>query len=159
VLGRFLLRFILVPLGAAVSTAVMVAFVVIAHWGAFLALINADPQAQENYFFAFLIGAPILALLLSVWGAYMSMSALVGILISEAFAVRSWIFHACNGGLSAWLGWALTQDMRDQIRVFADPLILVAAGLAAGFAYWMIAGWTAGFWKPVGSRPAPDHAR
>ena len=27
------------------------------------------------------------------------------------------------------------------------------AGLAAGFAYWAIAGWNAGFWKPVFRRP------
>jgi hypothetical protein len=26
---------------------------------------------------------------------------------------------------------------------------IIAAGLAAGFAYWAIAGWNAGFWKPV----------
>jgi len=24
-----------------------------------------------------------------------------------------------------------------------------AAGLAGGFAYWAVAGWSAGFWKPV----------
>jgi len=34
----------------------------------------------------------------------------------------------------------------------AGNQILVAAGIAAGFAYWLIAGWTAGFWKPVGAR-------
>ena len=26
---------------------------------------------------------------------------------------------------------------------------ITAAGLAGGFAYWLIAGWSAGFWKPV----------
>ena len=32
------------------------------------------------------------------------------------------------------------------------------AGLAGGFAYWAVAGWNAGFWKPVfrsGAPPAP----
>jgi len=27
------------------------------------------------------------------------------------------------------------------------------AGLAGGFAYWAVAGWSAGFWKPVFTRP------
>jgi hypothetical protein len=30
---------------------------------------------------------------------------------------------------------------------------VTAAGLAGGFAYWLIAGWSAGFWKPVFRRP------
>jgi hypothetical protein len=30
-----------------------------------------------------------------------------------------------------------------------EPLAVVAAGLAGGLAYWMIAGSSAGFWKPV----------
>jgi hypothetical protein len=30
---------------------------------------------------------------------------------------------------------------------------VVAAGVAAGFAYWAVAGWSAGFWKPVFRRP------
>ena len=31
----------------------------------------------------------------------------------------------------------------------AGPLAVIAAGLAGGFAYWAIAGWSAGFWKLV----------
>ena len=30
-----------------------------------------------------------------------------------------------------------------------EPLAVIAAGLAGGFAYWAVAGWSAGFWKPV----------
>ena len=30
-----------------------------------------------------------------------------------------------------------------------EPQYVIAAGLAGGFAYWAVAGWTAGFWKPV----------
>jgi len=30
-----------------------------------------------------------------------------------------------------------------------EPLPVIAAGLAGGLAYWAIAGWSAGFWKPV----------
>jgi len=157
VLIRLLLRFILVPLGAALALAAAAAFVVIAHRNALLALLDADPQAQQDYFVALLFGGPLLALLLSIWAFYMFVPAVIGVLISEAFAIRSWMFHAANGALSAWLGWTLTQDIRDEYRFLAEPRVLVAAGLAAGFAYWIVACWTAGFWKPTRSprRPVP----
>ena len=149
---RLLLRFILVPLGTAVAVAVAGLFVVIAHRNALAALLDADPQAQQHYFIALLFGGPLLVLLLSVSAFYTFVPATIGVLISEGFAIRSWIFHAANGGLSAWLGWSLTQDVRDEYHFIAEPRILVAAGLAAGLAYWIVAGWTAGFWKPIRSR-------
>jgi len=150
VLIRFLLRFILVPLGAAVALAAAAVFIVIAHHNALLALLNADPQAQEDYFIALMFGGPLLALLLSIWVFYMLVPAAIGVLISETFAIRSWIFHAANGGFSAWFGWALTQDIRDEYRFLTEPVVLVATGFVAGLAYWIVAGWTAGFWKPIG---------
>jgi hypothetical protein len=101
VLIRLLLRFILVPLGASVALAAAAAFVVIAHRNAVIALLDADPQAQQDYFIALLFGGPLLALLLSIWAFYMFVPAAIGVLISEVFAVRSWIFHAANSGLSA----------------------------------------------------------
>jgi len=151
VLIRFLMRFILVPLGAAVALTAAMAFIVIAHRNALLTLLDADPQAQQDYFIALAFGGPLLALLLSIWAFYVLVPAAIGVLISEAFAIRSWIFHAANGALSAWLGWALTQDIRDEYRFLAEPRILVAAGLVAGLAHWLVAGWTAGFWKPIRS--------
>jgi hypothetical protein len=156
VLIRFLLRFILVPLGAVVALAAAAVFIVIAHHNALLALLNADPQAQEDYFIALTFGGPLLALLLSIWAFYMLVPAVIGVLISETFAIRSWIFHAANGGLSAWLGWALTQDIRDEYRFLTEPVVLVATGFVAGLAYWIVAGWTAGFWKPIRSPSQPS---
>jgi hypothetical protein len=154
---RLLLRFILVPLGAAVALVAAAAVVIIAHRNALVALLDADPQAQQDYFIALLFGGPLLALLLSIWAFYVFVPAAIGVLISEAFAIRSWIFHAANGGFAAWLGWALTQDIRDEYRFLTEPRMLVAAGLLAGLAYWIVSGCTAGFWKPLLStrRPAP----
>ena len=146
---RFLLRFILVLLGFAVAVTAAAVFVVIAHRNAVLTLLEADAEAQQEYFIALVFGGPLLALLLSIWAFYTFVPATIGVLISEGLAIRSWIFHAANGGLSAWLGWALTQDMRDEYRFLTEPRILVAAGLAAGLAYWIVTGWTAGFWKPI----------
>ncbi len=148
---RLLLRFILVPLGAAVAVAAAMAFIAIAHRNALLALLAAGPQAQQEYFIALIFGGPLLAVLLSIWAFYVFVPAAIGVLVSEAFAIRSWIFHAANGGFSAWLGWALTQDLRDEYQFLAEPRILVAAGLVAGLAHWIVAGSTAGFWKPVRS--------
>ena len=46
-------------------------------------------------------------------------------------------------------------DMRKPADFYGDPLIVVGAGIAAGFAYWAVAGWSAGFWKPVFAPPRP----
>src|SRR5260370_14201867 len=117
---RLLLRFILVPLGTALALAAATAVIVIAHRNALLAVLDADPQAQQDYFIALLFGGPLLALLLSVWAFYTFVPAAIGILISEALAIRSWMFHTANGGLSPWLGLALKQDIRGRLRL---PLV------------------------------------
>jgi hypothetical protein len=153
---RLLLRFILVPLGAAVAMAAGTAAIVIAHHQALAALVEASPEAQENYFIALMIAGPQLAALLSIWAFHTLVPALIGVVISEAMALRSWMYHAANGGLAAWLGWALTGDIREEYRfLLSDPKILVAAGLLGGLVYWLIAGWTAGFWRPAGPARRP----
>jgi choline-glycine betaine transporter len=81
-------------------------------------------------------------------------------LIAEAFAFRSWIFHAANGGVSGWIGCSIMQDSDEKYRFLTEPKVMVAAGLAGGLVYWLIAGWSAGFWKPVfGPEPAPPQAQ
>ena len=150
VLIRLFLRFILVPLGAAAAIAAGMAVIVIAHHKALVALIEASPQAQEDYFIALVFAGPLLALLLSIWAFHMLVPAMIGVVISEALALRSWMYHAANGGVAAWLGWALTQDIQEEYRFLTEPTILIAAGLFGGLVYWLVAGWTAGFWKPVG---------
>jgi hypothetical protein len=151
VLIRLFLRFILVPLGAAAALAAAAAVIIIAHRNALVAVLDADPQTQQDYLIALLFGGPLLAALLSISAFYSVAPAAIGVLISEALAIRSWLFHAANGGLSAWLGWVLTEDMRDNYRFLTEPGILIAAGLLAGLVYWLVSGWTAGFWKPIRS--------
>jgi hypothetical protein len=141
---RLLLRFILVPFGAAVALVVATGVIIIARRNALFAVLDADPQTQLDYL-----------ALLSISAFYMLVPAAIGILISETLAIRSCLFHSANGGLSVWLGWALTQDMRDQYRFLAEPGILVAAGFLAGLAYWAVSGWMAGFFKPVRSPRRP----
>jgi hypothetical protein len=146
---RLFLRFILVPLGGAAAIATGTAVLITAHHKALAALVEASPQAQEEYFIALAFAGPLLAVLLSIAAYHMFVPALIGVVISEALALRSWMYHAANGAVAAWLGWALTQDIRDEYRFLTDPGPLIAAGLAGGLVYWLIAGWTAGFWKPL----------
>jgi hypothetical protein len=155
VLIRLFLRFILVPLGSAAAVMAGAAVLVIAHCKALAALIEAGPRAQEDYFIALVFAGPLLALLLSIWAFHMFVPAMIGVVVSEALAIRSWMYHAANGGVSAWLGWALTQDIQEEYRFLTEPKILIAAGLLGGLVYWLIAGWTAGFWKPTGPAQRP----
>jgi hypothetical protein len=146
---RLILRLFLVPLGGAVAFAVAMILLAVAHWHEFAALADARPDEQGYWLLAFVLAGPVLAFLLSLAVALTLLAAAVGVLISEAFAIRSWIYHAANGGLAAWIGWSLMQDTQNDYRFLAEPRILVAAGLAGGLAYWVVAGSTAGFWKPV----------
>jgi len=154
---RLILRLFLVPLGGAVAVTVAMILLVVAHWHEFAALADARPDEQGYWLLAFVLAGPVLAFLLSLAVALTLLAAAVGVLISEAFAIRSWIYHAANGGLAAWIGWSLMQDTQNDYRFLAEPKILVAAGLAGGLAYWVVAGSTAGFWKPV-FRSEPQQA-
>jgi hypothetical protein len=143
-LGRLLLRFLLVPLGYFVAVIVATLVIVFGSWK--LSAAAADPDTQVFAIFGFVFAAPVLlVMLLSV----MWLPAAIGVLISEAFALRSLLFHAANGAVSAWIGWNLFGAIGDSDIPLNRPLAVIAAGLAGGLAYWAIAGWSAGFWKPV----------
>ena len=141
---RLLLRLILVPLGYFVAVLAGSLVIVFGSWK--LGQSAADPNAQVTAVFGFVFAAPVLVvMLLSV----MWLPGAIGILISEAFAIRSWIYHAGNGAVSAWIGWSLFGYVDDTRIPLNEPLAVLAAGLAGGLAYWAVAGWSAGFWKPV----------
>jgi len=159
ILGRFILRFLVVPLGASVALLVAMAVLVVAYRHAFLALAQAPPDQQENDVAALLMAGPALFAVLSYSALMMMLPAAVGVLVAETFALRSWIYHALNGGIAAWAGWSAIGSIREQDQFLTSPTVIVGAGLAAGFAYWLVAGWSAGFWKPVfAPRAAPGLA-
>ena len=98
------LRFILVPLGylAAVTSARGV--LVFGSWKTGSMMLSADPDLRNGS------GCSASLVAGSDHGGRARLArcgcrASVGILISEAFAIRSWIFHALNGAISAWVGW------------------------------------------------------
>jgi hypothetical protein len=76
--------------------------------------------------------------------------AVIGILLSEALAIRSWKFHMLNIVVSASLGWLVAGALARSIP-FGH---LIVASVAGGFAYWVVAGATAGFYKPVSTSDA-----
>jgi len=152
IIGRFLLRFILVPLGAGCAILAAVLFVVVANWNRFSAVVEANRGGEEFVVALFLFGSWV-TIVAAMSAALMLTPAAVGALIAEAFAIRSWIFHVANGGISAWIGLYAILDTREPENFYSQPIIVVGAGIVAGFVYWAIAGWTAGFWKPMFSPP------
>ena len=141
--GRLLLRFFLVPLGYVV--AVLTGSLVIL-FGSWKLGQGAGPEDEAFAFFGLALAAPMLILLLL---SVMWLPGAIGVLLSEAFALRSWIFHAGNGAVSAWIAWGLLDYVDDSNIALDQPLAVIAAGLAGGLAYWVVAGSSAGFWKPV----------
>jgi hypothetical protein len=157
---RLLLRFIVVPLGYLAAIIAGASVIMFGSWRLGDAVLSADPDTVSAAVLGVIIAGPAL---LAVLLAGMWLPASIGILLAEAFAIRSWIYHAGNGAISAWLGWQLFGAFGDPKVPLNDSLSVIAAGLAGGFAYWAVAGWNAGFWKPVFHRapalgPAPPHA-
>jgi len=152
---RLLLRFILIPLGYAAAALAGSGMILFGSWRIGEAALSADPDGPGFVFLGIAIAGPLLiATLLAV----MWLPSAVGILLSEAFALRSWMFHVANGVVSAWIGWNLFEYFDDSRVPLNEPLAVVAAGIAGGFVYWAIAGFSAGFWKPVFREDVPRPA-
>ena len=149
---RLLLRFIIVPLGYLAATIAATGIILFGSWKAGTLMLSDNPDTAAAAFFGTLVAGPILLVVLlgTMW-----LPASVGIVISEAFAIRSWIFHALNGAVSGWIGWQLSGKIDASDVAMNDPQYVLAAGLAGGFVYWAVAGWSAGFWKPVFGRTVP----
>ncbi|MFG1372910.1 hypothetical protein V5F32_12110 [Xanthobacter oligotrophicus] len=156
-LARLLLRFVLVPLGYLAGVIAGAAVMLVGEWR--IGSLFEAPEGSEAAGLGILVaivvaGTVVMLLLLFMW-----MVATIGILFSEAFAVRSWMFHAANGVVSALVGAQLVNGGPDAPPVTGDPFYTVAAGLAAGLVYWLVAGSSAGFFKPILRSPAERAAR
>ena len=147
---RLLARFILVPLGYLAATIVGACVILLGSWQTGSMMLSNDPDVATAGAFGALVAGPVLivVLLSSMW-----LPSAIGILISEAFAIRSWIFHALNGALSGYVGWQMFSAIDRTGVPMNEATFVFGAGLAGGFAYWAIAGWSAGFWKPIFTRP------
>ena len=143
---RLLLRFILVPLGYLASVLAGACVILFGSWRFAEMLIASNPDTFAFGLFGFAIAGPVLFVMLF---SMMWLPGAVGILVSEAFAIRSWIFHALNGAISAWVGWQMLAPFDQSGEPLNQTSIVFGAGLASGFAYWAVAGFSAGFYKPV----------
>src|SRR5690349_23850394 len=130
---RLLLRFPLVPLGYLAAVIAGTTVILFGSWQLGHYVTSVNPDEQSMGFIGALVAGPILftVLLVSMW-----LPSAIGILVAEAFALRSWIYHAANGAASAWLGWQLFGSIDDSRVPINDPLPVIAAGLAGGLAYW-----------------------
>jgi len=143
---RLLLRFILVPLGYLAAVIAGACVILLGSWRFAEMLVSQNPDVFAAGMLGFALAGPVLFVMLF---SAMLLPGAVGILISEAFAVRSWIFHALNGAVSAWVGWQMFSSFDSNSEPLNATQFVFGAGLAGGFAYWAVAGWSAGFWKPV----------
>ncbi len=152
-LGRVLLRLLVVPIGGmlAACAAALVAFA--ANWNVVLSMLGSDPVADGDII-AGLIGL-VMLLVGSAATVAMLLPGTIGIAISEVLAIRSWIFHALNGAVSIWVGRSLMAAPERPFEFHDQPAALLAAGLAAGLIYWLIAGRSAGLASPVANRVEP----
>jgi len=152
VIGRLILRLIVVSLGAFVAIYVGSAVACVANWNRFLTLHDVPP---DSHIAIRIIIAVVMAFVLSYATLIMLTPATIGIAIAETFTIRSWIFHTLNGGISIWVGWVTLGRGRDFSEFYDNPLAIVATGLSAGFVYWLIAGWNAGVVKPAPAAAPP----
>lgn len=148
IIGRLLMRLLLVPLGGSIAICVAMIFVMVAHWNRLAEITADDPSGLM----AFVAAGPMMA----IGAGLMLLPAMLGAMIAEAFAIRSWMYHVVNGGLSAAISLVSIGAFDKTYSLSDEPLIAIGAGIAAGFAYWIIAGWSAGFWRPVFAQPQPQ---
>ena len=148
IIGRLLMRLLLVPLGGCIAICVAMTVVLVAEWNHFSALSGDD----RSGLMAFVVVGPMLAFSM----AFMLLPGMLAALIAEAFAIRSLLYHAICGGLSALVSLQTIGALDKDYDLSGEPLIAVGAGIAAGFAYWAVAGWSAGFWKPVFAQAPPE---
>jgi len=147
-----LLRVLLVPLGYAAG--LVAGLIVLAagawRWGGEL-LTRGNEEAVVS-----VVGALMAAPFALAVGAFaVTVAALVGILLAEAFTLRSWLYHALVGAVAALVGrWFLLAPQATAGPGPVRPELVVAAGLAGGLVYWLIAGRTSGR-RPNDPAPPP----
>jgi len=148
-LVRFLLRFVLIPLGLAAAGLAAMLLLLMVSGTKFLALLGADSEASGDAVLALLAAGPAVLFALASATFATALPALLAVAVAEIAAIRSWLYHAAAGGLAAWIGWWIADGGRKADAIFNEPALMAATGIAGGLGYWLVAGWNAGFWKPV----------
>lgn len=148
IIGRFFVDFFalvlsIIAAGLALAIGVMVPDVV---------TLTADPL-EHFLFFSLQFFATGLV------GAYAFLPAVALVVIGEIFDLRSIFFYTIGGAAIAALSYytsdfSLALESTTDLPPVAFGLQLVlAAGIIAGFVYWLIAGRRAGLWKKPAASP------
>jgi hypothetical protein len=147
---RFLLRFLLIPLGGAVALACAAVVLVITAGTRFLSALTAiNPDAGAGAVITMVSAAPG-ALVAALAASFTTvLVALLAVALAEIVAIRSVLFYAAAGGLAAFIGWWAMDAVHRDALMMGGPTVIAAAGIIGGLGYWLVAGWNAGFWKPV----------
>lgn len=157
-LRHILIRVVLVILG--VSLAMVVSCIAAYPFITFPAPnLGASPSAADlvSALILFPVTIVLVALQPFVTVAMIWQFGLIGVLASEVFSLRSWIFHVANGAGAA----ALSARSLSLIVASPDtspiPLGFVAAGGLSGLVYWLIAGRSAGLRVAEPAAEAPQN--
>ena len=147
----YLLRFAVILAGYAAAALAGAAFIEL------LVVSRLDP-AVENGVEAYrgaIYAIPLIALIV---GYVAFLPAVLVIVAAELLGRRDWLFHTLGGGMVAIASLAIHFGLagaESASRESGPTLSLIAAGMASGFAYWLIAGRSAGAWR---TRLAADPA-
>lgn len=141
-LARLVARLFLAPLGFVCG--VLAAFLTLAAISAnHFSDIKLFPEDIALLGYDMTVNAATVAMLLA---PLMAAPAIVAVLISEMFSIRSWTYHAIAGAVCALMPWSLAPTGVDG-AVFTTPQVL-AGGIVGGLAHWLIAGRRAGLAPP-----------
>jgi hypothetical protein len=148
VIVRFLLRFLMIPLGIAAAAIAVTVVLAAMSWSGLVARLGVDSDPDGDAVVMLFTGAAVF-FALGTAALAMTLPALLAVALAEIVAIRSWLYYCAAGGLAAWLGWWSMDGARKDNPLFNEPTLIAAAGIAGGLAYWLVAGWNAGFWRPV----------
>jgi hypothetical protein len=104
--------------------------------------IETPPPGEEAWRIAQLtiwVGAAAATL-----GAMAFVPAVVLIVVTEIFALRSIVLHVGAGGLMGLAAVVLSPGAAGPAALDRGSLLMVAAGFVGGFVYWLVAGRMAG---------------
>ncbi|GAB5507195.1 MAG: hypothetical protein JJ969_00810 [Rhizobiaceae bacterium] len=149
-----LLRLVVILVGYSLAVLMAVLFIHVLAWGSLgFGSGTEDPVAQ----WATAISVLLSTLFISY---YAFLPSAVLITISEMRAIRSWLYFALSGGAVALCVVVLrAMDRTADSAVVPVDAVTIAAGLAGGIAYWLIAGRNAGGWRQRNlSAPEPSES-
>ncbi len=149
-----LLRLFVILVGYSVAVLTAVLFIHLLAWDSLGFGSGAeDPAAQW---------ATVISVLLSTLfiSYYAFVPSAILVTISELKAIRSWLYFALSGGAVALCVVALRAvDRTADGAIVPVEAATIAAGLAGGLVYWLIAGQGAGGWRKRSlSAPEPSES-